>query len=100
MNGTEALEKTRLHRYDLVLMDLIMPDISGTEVVRRIQNDVSHPNKDVPVIALTANVAEEAVNECIALGFCDILPKPFDREVLVNAILRHALNQYMHASAL
>ena len=100
VNGTEALEKTRLHRYDLVLMDLIMPDISGTEVVRRIQNDVSHPNKDVPVIALTANVAEEAVNECIALGFCDILPKPFDREVLVNAILRHALNQYMHASAL
>jgi signal transduction histidine kinase/ActR/RegA family two-component response regulator len=93
VNGTEALEKMRRHRYDLVLMDLIMPDISGTEVVRRIQNDASHPNQDVPVIALTANVAEEAVNECMSLGFRDVLPKPFDREVLVNAILTHALKE-------
>jgi signal transduction histidine kinase/ActR/RegA family two-component response regulator len=93
VNGTEALEKMRRHRYDLVLMDLIMPDISGTEVVRRIQNDASHTNQDVPVIALTANVAEAAVNECMSLGFRDVLPKPFDREVLVNAILTHALKE-------
>lgn len=100
VNGTEALEKMRRHRYDLVLMDLIMPDISGTEVVRRIQEDGAHPNKDVPVIALTANVAEEAVNECMALGFRDVLPKPFDREVLVNAILTHALKEDAQPAAL
>jgi CheY-like chemotaxis protein len=100
VNGTEALEKMRRHRYDLVLMDLIMPDLSGTEVVRRIQNDVLHPNQDVPVIALTANVAEEAVNECMSLGFRDVLPKPFDREVLVNAILMHALKEVVKPTAL
>ena len=92
-NGIEAGEKMRQHRYDLVLMDLIMPDISGTEVVRRIRNDVNHPFPDVPVIALTANVAEEAVNECMALGFKDVQPKPFDKDILIQAILAHALKE-------
>lgn len=92
-NGIEAGEKMRQHRYDLVLMDLIMPDISGTEVVRRIRNDANHPFPDVPVIALTANVAEEAVNECMALGFKDVQPKPFDKDVLIQAILAHALKE-------
>jgi signal transduction histidine kinase/ActR/RegA family two-component response regulator len=100
INGTEALEKMREHRYDLVLMDLIMPDISGTEVVRRIRNDANHPFPDVPVIALTANVAEEAVNECMSLGFKDVLPKPFDKEVLIQAILTHALKEDAQPTAL
>lgn len=100
VNGTEALEKMRKHRYNLVLMDLIMPDISGTQVVRQIQSEEDHPNRDVPVIALTANVAEEAVNECMALGFCDVLPKPFEREVLINAILTHALKDDVQPAAL
>lgn len=99
-NGTEALEKMREHRYDLVLMDLIMPDISGTEVVRRIRNDAAHPHPHVPVIALTANVAEEAVNECMSLGFKDVLPKPFDKEVLIQAILTHALKEDTEPTAL
>jgi len=100
INGTEALEKMRDHRYDLVLMDLIMPDISGTEVVRRIRNDAQHPFSDVPVIALTANVAEEAVNECMSLGFKDVLPKPFDKEVLIQAILTHAAPNESQPTAL
>ncbi len=99
-NGTEALEKMRHHRYDLVLMDLIMPDISGAEVVRRIRNDPDHPYRDVAVIALTANVAEEAVNECLALGFLDVLPKPFEREVLIHAVLTHAFKEEAAPSTL
>jgi signal transduction histidine kinase/CheY-like chemotaxis protein len=100
INGNDALTKMREHRYDLVLMDLIMPDISGTEVVRRIRDDVDHPYRDVPVIALTANVAEEAVKECLALGFREVLPKPFDRDVLVQAILTHAQPQSTRPRAL
>jgi signal transduction histidine kinase/ActR/RegA family two-component response regulator len=100
VNGTEALEKMNNHRYDLVLMDLIMPDISGTEVIRRIRNNVNHPYPNVPVIALTANVAEEAVNECMSLGFKDVLPKPFDKEVLIQAILTHATKEGAQPTAL
>jgi signal transduction histidine kinase/ActR/RegA family two-component response regulator len=95
-NGTEALEKMRSHRYDVVLMDLIMPDLSGTEVVQRVRTDSNHPYPDVPVIALTANVAEDAVKQCLALGFKEVLPKPFNRDVLIQTILTYALPQ--HAS--
>lgn len=100
INGTDALDKMRAHRYDLVLMDLIMPDISGTEVVRRIRDDLDHPYRDVPVIALTANVAADAVKECLALGFREVLPKPFDRDILVQAILTHAQTQGAQPRAL
>ncbi len=100
INGNDALTKMREHRYDLVLMDLIMPDISGTEVVRRIRDDTDHPYRDVPVIALTANVAEDAVKECLALGFREVLPKPFDRDILVQAILTHAQPQSAQPRAL
>ena len=96
-NGTEALEKMRAHRYDVVLMDLIMPDLSGTEVVQRVRADSNHPHPDVPVIALTANVAEDAVKECLALGFKEVLPKPFNRDVLVQTILTYALPQHAPA---
>jgi len=91
VNGTEALEKMRRHRYDLVLMDLIMPDLSGTEVVQRIRQEAPPPLCDVPVVALTANLAEDAVKECLSLGFKEVLPKPFTREALLQAIVQHAL---------
>lgn len=91
VNGTEALEKMRRHRYDLVLMDLIMPDLSGTEVVQRIRQEAPPPLCDVPVVALTANLAEDAVKECLRLGFKEVLPKPFTREALLQAIVQHAL---------
>ena len=91
VNGNEALEKMRRHRYDLVLMDLIMPDLSGTEVVQRIRQEAPPPLCDVPVVALTANLAEDAVKECLNLGFKEVLPKPFTREALLQAIVQHAL---------
>jgi signal transduction histidine kinase/CheY-like chemotaxis protein len=91
-NGKEAIEKMQSTVYDLVLMDLIMPDHSGAEVVRHIRTNCKPPFADVPVIALTANVAEEAVKECFEVGMVEVLPKPFDRAALIHAILRHARN--------
>jgi len=90
-NGTQALEKMRATRYDLVLMDLIMPDISGVDVVRHIRRENKPPFANVPVVALTANVAADAVKECLEAGICAVLPKPFDREALIHAVIQHAL---------
>jgi signal transduction histidine kinase/ActR/RegA family two-component response regulator len=89
-NGTQALEKMRTTCYDLVLMDLIMPDISGVDVVRHIRQEGVEPFVSVPVVALTANVAADAVKECLDAGICAVLPKPFDREALVHAVIQHA----------
>lgn len=99
-NGTEALKKMQAHLYDLVIMDLVMPDLTGTEVVRQIRNNTQAPFKNVCVVALTANVAEEAVNECMSLGFKEVLPKPYDKEVLIQTILTHALKTGSQPTAL
>ena len=66
-----------------------MPDYSGIEVVRKIRNECQPPLSDVEVVALTANVAEDAVKECLEVGIRELLPKPFDREVLIRTILQH-----------
>lgn len=85
-NGAEAIEKMKNHLYDLVLMDLIMPDFSGVEVVRKIRTECLPPLSHVKVVALTANVAQEAVQACLDVGIDELLPKPFDREVLIRTI--------------
>ncbi len=89
-NGTEAIQKMKINRYDLVLMDLIMPDLSGVEVTRIIRSECAAPYCSVNVIALTANVAEAVVEDCLVVGISEVLRKPFDREVLIRSILQHA----------
>lgn len=88
-NGTEAIEKMKANHYDLVLMDIIMPDYSGIEVTRIIRSECPPPLCDVAVVALTANVAEDAMKACLEVGIMELLPKPFDREVLIRTILQH-----------
>jgi CheY-like chemotaxis protein len=90
VNGSQAIIKMSSQHYDLVLMDLIMPDYSGVEVVRHIRTHAPAPWRDVPVVALTANVAHNAVKECLEVGMIQVLPKPFERSALIDAILRHA----------
>lgn len=89
-NGTEGLDKMRKELYDIVLMDLVMPDIGGIEVVRQIRGNAPPGFSDVPVIAVTANVAEENTQACRELGFAQVIPKPFDRDALVQAVLEHS----------
>jgi CheY-like chemotaxis protein len=89
-NGTEAIEKMKSHLYDVVLMDLIMPDYSGVDVVRIIRAECQTPYSEVKVVALTANVGQEAVQACQEVGIDVMLSKPFDREVLIRTILSYA----------
>lgn len=88
-NGTEALMKMRSEIFDLVLMDLIMPDLTGTEVVEMIRKG-SAPYCDVNVVALTANLANEALHECNRVQMQGVLPKPIDLDLLVQTITKFA----------
>ena len=88
-NGTEAIALMKTRCYDLVLMDLLMPDFSGVEVVRRIRAECAAPHRDVKVIALTAYVSEDALNQCKEVGIKTLLPKPFDRAVLIQTVLQY-----------
>lgn len=87
-NGKEALGKMSTVRYDIVFMDLVMPDMMGTEVVRRIRIEGPEPYQQVRVVALTADLSETAQKDCQAAGITEILPKPLNREALIHTI-RH-----------
>lgn len=90
-NGTEAFDKMSTSHYDLVLMDLVMPDRSGVDVVRAVRG-LPSPYCDVRVVALTANVSDEAMTDCAAVGMKQVLSKPLDVDLLVKTVLEFAVH--------
>jgi signal transduction histidine kinase/CheY-like chemotaxis protein len=91
-NGTEAIAKMKANKYDLVLMDMIMPDYSGIEVTRIIRSECVSPLSDVKIVALTANVEDALAQECAEVNINEILRKPFERPMLIRTIIKHAVS--------
>ena len=91
-NGVEAVNmfsKTP-EKYDLILMDLQMPLMDGYEATRRIRK-LDLPNaKNIPIIAMTANVFREDVEKCLEAGMNDHVGKPLDFDDVLGK-LRHYL---------
>ena len=92
-NGQQGLDKMRLTVFDLVLIDLVMPDLDGSEVVSIVRQSCPEPYRSVPVIALTANVAQDAVDRCNAAGVNEVLAKPFDRQTLIRAVRHYTVDK-------
>ncbi|WP_376893431.1 ATP-binding protein [Bizionia sediminis] len=76
-NGEDAVEKAQNENYDVILMDIHMPGISGLEATKRIRKF----NKDITIFALTAVTIEDKMPEFDEAGFSDIISKPFKQEI-------------------
>jgi PAS domain S-box-containing protein len=78
-NGIEALRAFAKRNYDVILMDIQMPDFDGLEATRRIrQIETIHGISRTPIVAVTAHVREQDKAACLEAGMDDFLPKPFD----------------------
>ena len=88
-DGQQAVEAAAEERYDLILMDLQMPVMSGLDAARAIRAFTA-PASLVPIIALTANAFAEDIAACKEAGMNDFLPKPLDFDRLAEAIDRWA----------
>ena len=86
-SGREALEAAARRHYDLILMDLQMPDINGLEAAARIRQMSGY--KDVPILALTASCSDQVQEQCRAIGMQAFLSKPIDANELWSAVSRY-----------
>jgi signal transduction histidine kinase/CheY-like chemotaxis protein/HPt (histidine-containing phosphotransfer) domain-containing protein len=86
-NGREALEMVFMEPYDLVLMDIQMPEMNGYEAARKMREN----NVTIPLVALTANALKEERARCLREGFTDYLSKPINSARLVEMLERYLM---------
>ena len=86
-SGAEALDRLAVEAFDIVLMDIHMPGMTGLETVAALRAG-DGPAAKIPVIALTADVYSRRPAEYLALGFQDFVPKPILVSSLMAAIKR------------
>ncbi len=83
-NGKIAIEKLQAKSYDIILMDLQMPEMNGFEATDYIRNKM---NSKIPIIALTADVTTVDLAKCKAVGMNDYIAKPVDERLLYSKIV-------------
>jgi len=83
-NGMDAIELIKENDFDVILMDIHMPGISGIEATQKIREFDKH----LPIIALTAVTIDENLDDFYRAGFNEIIPKPFKTEEFFEKIYR------------
>lgn len=88
-SGRECLDKCSQQKYDLILMDHMMPEMDGVQTFEKLHGDKSSPNFETPVIMLTANALAGMREQYMDVGFADYVSKPVRGAKLEEAIRRN-----------
>ena len=89
--GVEGLEKARADKPDVILLDIMMQDMDGYEVIKELRSDKT--TKGIPVVFLTARTDEEYKERAEAMGADGYITKPYDRDSLMETIRRVAVSR-------
>ncbi|MCI6265249.1 MAG: ATP-binding protein, partial [Erysipelotrichaceae bacterium] len=89
LSGEECIEKLKEKKYDLILMDDMMPKLSGGETLKKLKEDIHF---DIPVVVLTANAISGMREKYLSAGFTDYLAKPIDKLEL-DRVLKENLHK-------
>jgi response regulator RpfG family c-di-GMP phosphodiesterase len=83
-----AIEKVQTEEFDLVLMDIQLPEMDGYQATSYIRNKIPAPKSNVPIIAMTAHAFVEEIDKCKRYGMNDYISKPFDENRLQEKIIK------------
>ena len=86
-SGRKAIEELKKNNYDLILMDIEMPDMNGIEATKYIREELQSPKNDIPIIACTVHT--EYNDEMIKAGFTQIFYKNIKKDILLNTIKKN-----------
>ena len=98
-NGAEALAALELTPYDIVLMDVEMPEMDGFEATAAVRERERAGDRRIPIIAMTAHALREDRQRCLAAGMDDYVSKPIDKRLIEEALLRWAPRRAAQATA-
>jgi PAS domain S-box-containing protein len=85
-NGTDAIRLARQHRPDVILLDLMMPRVSGLEVLKTLKEDPA--TSSIPVLIVSAKTSWQSIEETYKLGAVDFVAKPFEYDELLSRVNR------------
>jgi CheY-like chemotaxis protein len=85
-NGQEAYEQFLQAPFDLILMDIQMPEVDGLEATRLIRHEEERRSTHIPMIALTAHASQAQHDQCLAEGMDAVITKPVNLATLLRAI--------------
>ena len=94
-SGAEALDVCGLQAFDLILMDIVMPEMDGLETLRGLRGDPDGLNRLTPAIALTAKLSDEDIATYMAGGFAGVAGKPINVRELVQHLLRETVRKVL-----
>lgn len=87
--GVKAIEKIKSSNFDIVLMDIQMPEMNGMEATKIIRRETDEEKKKIKILAMTANVMREDIEHYLSIGMNDHVPKPFKKSELFSKLLHH-----------
>ncbi|HUS59036.1 MAG TPA: response regulator, partial [Planctomycetota bacterium] len=90
-NGREAVELLEKQQFDLVLMDVRMPEMDGLQATAAVRRREQERGGHVPIVALTAYATEGERERCLRAGMDGYISKPFDANELIDAVESYAL---------
>ena len=85
-NGLIAVEEFAKNEYDLILMDLMMPEMNGYEATEFVRTNMQEPKRSIPIIAVTADVTMDVKEKCLNTGINDYISKPYTQKELIDLI--------------
>jgi two-component system sensor histidine kinase/response regulator len=97
-SGREALEKLRQEEFELILMDVQMPEFDGLETTAAIWEAEKETGGHIPILALTARAMEGDRDRCLKAGMDDYISKPIRAADLLNLLARHLPRPAVEAS--